>query len=90
MASGDTFKITVNGVGGIASLHSFVVNSSIRACIHSSCTGHGAVPDISTDAIVATGHLITQLQTIVSRNVSPLEPAVLTIGTVNGGKKNLH
>lgn len=47
--------------------------------------GHGAVPDIACDAIVATAHLIQQLQTIVSRNVSPLEPAVVTVGTVNGG-----
>jgi len=43
------------------------------------------VPEGTADAIVATGQLITALQTIVSRNVSPLEPAVLTIGTVNGG-----
>lgn len=47
--------------------------------------GHGAVPDGTQDAIVATAHLITMLQTVVSRNVSPLDSAVVTVGTVNAG-----
>ncbi len=47
--------------------------------------GHGAVPDGTADAVVAAGALISGLHTIVPRNVSPLDPAVLTVGTVNGG-----
>lgn len=47
--------------------------------------GHGAYPDLGTDAIVCAAQVISALQTIVSRNVSPLQSAVLTIGMIEGG-----
>jgi amidohydrolase len=47
--------------------------------------GHGAVPNESRDAIVAAAHLVSALQSIVSRNVSPLDSAVVTVGTIDGG-----
>ena len=47
--------------------------------------GHGAKPNETRDPIVAAGHLIVALQTVVARNVDPLEPAVVTIGAINGG-----
>lgn len=47
--------------------------------------GHGAMPHRSADAIVGAAQVITALQTIVSRSVSPVEPAVITIGTIEGG-----
>ncbi len=47
--------------------------------------GHGAYPDLGTDAIVCAAQVITALQTLVSRNVSPLQSAVLTIGVIAGG-----
>lgn len=47
--------------------------------------GHGAYPDLGTDAVVCAAQVISALQTIVSRNVSPLQSAVLTIGTIEGG-----
>ncbi len=47
--------------------------------------GHGALPHQTVDPIVATAQIITTLQTVVSRNVSPLETAVVTVGTVHGG-----
>ena len=47
---------------------------------------HGAYPENGTDAIVCASALVTALQTLVSRNVSPLENAVLTIGTIKGGE----
>jgi amidohydrolase len=49
--------------------------------------GHGAVPDRVIDPILATGQIITALQTVISRNVSPLESAVISItGLQSGGK----
>ncbi len=48
-------------------------------------SGHCAEPHKNVDAIVIGAQIITALQSIVSRNVSPLESAVLTIGTANGG-----
>ena len=49
-------------------------------------SSHGAYPQDGTDAIVIAAHFITALQTIVSRNTDPREAAVITIGTIKGGK----
>jgi len=47
--------------------------------------GHGAAPEQTTDPIVATAQIVTALQTIVSRNVDPMETAVVSVGSVHGG-----
>jgi len=47
--------------------------------------GHGSSPHLTSDPIVCAAHLISNLQTIVSRNISPLKPAVLSICKVSGG-----
>jgi amidohydrolase len=49
--------------------------------------GHGASPHLCIDPIVAGAHLVTQLQTFVSRNLAPLDSAVLTIGEFHAGTK---
>ncbi|GAJ98355.1 M20 family metallopeptidase [Geomicrobium sp. JCM 19055] len=49
-------------------------------------SGHAAHPEDAVDPIVIAGHLLSALQTIVSRELSPLRPAVLTIGRINGGQ----
>jgi N-acetyldiaminopimelate deacetylase len=47
--------------------------------------GHAAYPHQTKDMVVAASYLVTQLQTIVSRNVNPLDSAVITIGKITGG-----
>jgi amidohydrolase len=47
--------------------------------------GHGAAPHQAADPVVATAQIVTALQTIVSRNVNPLETAVVSVGSVHGG-----
>ena len=47
--------------------------------------GHGAQPHLCVDPIVAGAHLVTALQSIVSRNVHPLDSVVLTIGRFRAG-----
>jgi len=47
--------------------------------------GHAAAPHVSKDPILAAGHLITQIHSIVSRNINPLDSGVVTIGKVSGG-----
>jgi amidohydrolase len=47
--------------------------------------GHGAMPQQTVDAIVVAAQIVTALQTIVSRNVSPLDAAVVTVGKITGG-----
>ena len=47
--------------------------------------GHGGMPHLCTDAVLIGASLVQQLQSIVSRNVSPLQPAVLSIGSIQAG-----
>ena len=48
-------------------------------------TAHGSAPDQGVDAIMIAAQIISSLQTIVSRSVSPLDSAVITIGKIAGG-----
>jgi amidohydrolase len=50
--------------------------------------GHGAMPHTTVDPIVLAAALILDLQTIVSREIAPVDPAVLTVGSVHGGTKH--
>jgi amidohydrolase len=47
--------------------------------------GHGAAPHEAVDPILAAGHIITALQSIVSRNIDPQESAVISLGQITGG-----
>lgn len=47
--------------------------------------GHAAYPHHTNDMVVAACQLVNQLQTVVSRNVDPLDSAVITIGKITGG-----
>lgn len=48
---------------------------------------HGARPDRGVDAIIASAHILTSLQNIVSRFLPPSNAAVVTVGTIHGGTK---
>lgn len=50
--------------------------------------GHGAIPHLAVDPIVIAARIILALQTIVSREVNPLDPAVVTVGSIHGGTKS--
>ena len=47
--------------------------------------GHGAMPHLATDAVVIAAQVVTTLQTVVSREKDPVEPAVLTVGEIGAG-----
>jgi hippurate hydrolase len=49
--------------------------------------GHGSAPDRARDPIVLAANIVMQLQTIVSREISPFDQAVVTVGTIHGGLK---
>lgn len=49
--------------------------------------GHAAFPHQANDMVVAACQLVGQLQTVISRNVNPLDSAVITIGKIDGGTK---
>ena len=50
--------------------------------------GHGASPETTIDPIVIAARLVLDLQTIVGREVKPIEPAVVTVGSIHGGTKH--
>jgi hippurate hydrolase len=50
--------------------------------------GHGAYPHTAKDPIVLASQIVLTLQTIVSREISPLDPAVVTVGAIQGGTKH--
>jgi amidohydrolase len=56
--------------------------------IHIYITGlmaHGAYPNLGKDALIAAASFIMSAQTIISREINPIEPAVLTLGKITGG-----
>jgi hippurate hydrolase len=50
--------------------------------------GHGAKPDTTVDPIVIAARTVLSLQTLVSREKDPIEPAVVTVGSIHGGSKH--
>jgi len=49
--------------------------------------GHGAYPHTTIDPVTLASRMVLALQTVVSREISPLEPAVVTVGAIHGGTK---
>ena len=74
----DVGKIGVRDGPFFASADEFVLTIRGRG-------GHGAMPQNSVDPIVAGAHVVTMLQTIVSREVAPKDPAVFTVGQFTSG-----
>ncbi|WP_426240168.1 amidohydrolase [Pararhizobium sp. DWP1-1-3] len=62
----------------------FAMGGSFQITLHG-VAGHAAAPHLGSDCIVAAGHLLVALQTVVSRTINPLDPAVLTVGMIHGG-----
>jgi hippurate hydrolase len=49
--------------------------------------GHGAAPHMTVDPIVIAARIVLDLQTLVSREINPVDPAVVTVGSIHGGTK---
>jgi amidohydrolase len=73
---------TVAYIPGFALASSTNVDIKIRGI-----GGHGSRPDSAKDPIVLAAQVILALQTIVSRENSPLDPAVVTVGSIHGGTR---
>jgi hippurate hydrolase len=50
--------------------------------------GHGSAPNTTVDPIVIAARIVLALQTVVSREIDPVEPAVITVGSIHGGTKH--
>ena len=73
---------TVGVVPGYALASSTSVDIKIRGV-----GGHGSRPESAKDPIVLAAQIVLGLQTIVSRENSPLDPAVITVGSIHGGTR---
>ncbi len=69
--------------GGPLMASSTTINMVIRGI-----GGHGSRPEAGKDPIVLAAEFVLVAQTIVSRQIDPQQPAVLTVGTIHGGTKN--
>ncbi|MEP6921277.1 MAG: amidohydrolase [bacterium] len=80
--SADLAAGTVGVVPGFALASSTNIDIKIRGV-----GGHGSKPEATKDPIVLAAQIILALQTIVSRENSPLDPAVVTVGSIHGGTR---
>ncbi|MFH1074320.1 MAG: M20 family metallopeptidase [Candidatus Firestonebacteria bacterium] len=78
-APGEAGKISVTYGPVFANADTFVIKVTGKG-------GHGASPHDSVDPVVASAAVILNLQSIVSRNISPLESAVVTVTMINAGE----
>jgi hippurate hydrolase len=74
---------TIGYTPGFANANVDFVNITVRGV-----GGHGAYPHKIKDPIVLAAQIILALQTIVSRETEPVEPAVVTVGSIHGGTKH--
>lgn len=76
-----TGKVGVRGGYALANVDSCDITMIGRG-------GHGAYPHTTIDPVVLGAKLVLDLQTIVSREIKPTEPAVITVGSIHGGTKH--
>jgi len=81
--SNDVAAGTIAVKGGPLLASATTVNVTIRGI-----GAHGSAPQSGKDPIVLAAEFVLVAQTIVSRQIDPQEPAVLTVGTIHGGTKN--
>ena len=81
--SSDMQAGNVGAVSGYAMANVDSVDIAIRGL-----GGHGAYPNRGKDPVVLAAEMVMALQTIVSREISPLEPAVVTVGSIHGGTQH--
>ena len=78
----DTASGTVGVLAGPLLASSTAVDVTMRGL-----GGHGAHPEATKDPVVMAAEFVVALQTIVSRQISPRQPAVVTVGSIHGGAK---
>ena len=86
LAEHDTNDVAAGSIaikGGPLMASSTSINVTIRGI-----GGHGSAPQAGKDPIVLTAEFVLVAQTIVSRQIDPQQPAVLTVGTIHGGTRS--
>lgn len=75
--------------GTIGTIEGFAMANvdSVDITVHG-IGGHGAYPHATKDPVVLASRIVLALQTIVSREIRPIDPAVVTVGSIHGGTKH--
>ncbi len=73
----------IGAAGGYAWANADSVDMLVRGV-----GGHGAAPQSTRDPIVLASAIVLRLQTLVSREMNPVDPAVVTVGSIHGGAKH--
>jgi len=74
------------GTVGIVSGYALATSTSMDVVVRG-VGGHGSRPEDARDPVVLAANIVMQLQTVVSREISPFDPSVLTVGSIHGGTK---
>ncbi len=85
LALHDTAEIPA-GTIGLTSGFSMAASTQMDVLVRG-VGGHGSAPEVAKDPVVLAANIVMQLQTIVSRETSPFDQAVVTVGTIHGGTK---
>jgi hippurate hydrolase len=72
---------------GITPEYALAAVENIHVTVHG-VGGHGAYPATTRDPIVLASRIVTSLQTLISREIDPFEPAVITVGSFHAGTKH--
>nr|WP_239987603.1 amidohydrolase [Sphingosinithalassobacter portus] len=75
------------GTIGVTSGYALANVDSVDIVVHG-IGGHGAYPQTTRDPVVVAARIVTSLQTLVSREVDPQQPAVVTVGSFHAGSKH--
>lgn len=75
------------GLVGYTSGYALANVDSVDIIVHG-IGGHGAYPHTTKDPVVLAAQIVVELQTLVSRVISPLDPGVVTVGSIHGGTKH--
>lgn len=93
----------MDGVDGIFGMHVDMMLDTGKVCVEAGprmasgdyfeikvtgFSGHGALPHQCVDAVVAAAAMVMNLQTLASREVSPIEPVVISVGTFHSGTRS--
>jgi len=74
------------GTVGVVSGFALATSTSMDVIVRG-VGGHGSRPEDARDPVVLAANILMQLQTVVSREISPFDPSVLTVGSIHGGTK---
>jgi len=74
------------GTIGVVSGYALATSTSMDVIVRG-VGGHGSRPEDARDPVVLAANIVMQLQTVVSREISPFDPSVLTVGSIHGGTK---